>query len=312
MMTPTLSQDDFNRLTVILAARPGFANPTGRYAYVTAMLQGSPRAATLQAGIPLNMANVRSDAVGLVQHLLQFGQDVRGREAITLLVRALLDDMGFGADADFLISLFEKYPLESANAGKPIPILFLTANPTDTARLRLDVEYREVDDALLKARYRERFTLEIRPALRSSDLQESMLRYQPGIVHFSGHGAPDGLIFDNEVDKMHLVDPAAVAELFRIVEPKVQIVVLNACYSAAQAEQIAPHVQCVIGMTQPVGDKAAIQFATAFYRAIGYGASIQAAFDFGINQISLMGLKGAEIPTLICNPACDPSKTKLT
>ncbi len=310
-MNPPLSQDDFNRLTSILAARPNFANPTSRYAFVTAILQGSPRAATLQGGVPLTMANVHTDAVGVVHHLLQFGQDIRGREALTLLVRALIEDMGFGADGDFLIRLFEQYPLESANAGKPIPILFLTANPTDTARLRLDVEYREVDDALLKARYRERFTLEMRPALRASDLQESMLHYQPGIVHFSGHGAPDGLVFEDDAGKMRLVDPAAVAELFRILNPKVRIVVLNACWSAAQAEQIAPHVDCVIGMTQPVGDKAAIQFAAAFYRALGYGATVQAAFDFGLNQINLIGLKGAEIPTLLCKPGCDPAKTTL-
>jgi hypothetical protein len=310
-MNPTLSPDDFNHLTAILAARPGFANPMGRYAYVTALLQGSPRAAALQGGLPLTMANTRADAVSLVHFLLQFGQDVRGREALTLLVRALLDDMGFGTDADFLIGLFEGYPLESAHAGKPIPLLFMTANPTDTARLRLEVEYREVDDALLKARYRERFTLELRPALRASDVQESLLRYQPGIVHFSGHGAEAGLIFEDDAGKLRLIDPAAVADLFRIVTPKVQIVVLNACWSAAQAEQIAPHVQCVIGMTQPVGDRAAIEFAAAFYRALGYGTSVQAAFDFGVNQIALMGLKSADIPTLLCNPACDPAKTKL-
>ncbi len=310
-MNPTLSQEDFNRLTGILAARPGFANPTSRYAYVTAMLQGSPRAATLQGGMPLTMANVHTDAVGVTHHLLQFGQDLRGREALTLLVRTLLQEMGYSADYDFLIGLFGTYPLESANAGKPIPILFLTANPTNTTRLRLDVEYREVDDALLKARYRERFTLELRPALRASDLQESMLRYQPGIVHFSGHGEHDGLIFEDDAGKMRLIDPAAVADLFRILNPKVRIVLLNACWSEAQAEQIAPYVDCVIGMTKPVGDQAAIQFALAFYRALGYGATVQAAFDFGINQIGLMGLKGAEIPVLLCNPACDPAKTTL-
>jgi len=311
-MALTLTPDDFNRIVTVLAGRPGFANPTARYAYVIAMFQPSPRAATLQAGLPFNMANTRTDAVSLVHFLLQFGQDVAGREAITLLVRALLDDMGDGADRDFLVGLFETYPLESAGAGKPIPILFLTANPTDTARLRLDVEQREIDDALLKSRYRERFTLETRPAVRAADLQEAMLRYQPGIVHFSGHGsATEGLIFEDAAGKMQPVRPDAVAELFRTITPKVQVVVLNACYSAAQAEQIAPHVCCVVGMTKAVGDRQAIQFATAFYRALGYGVSLQASFDLGINQIKLMGMSGADIPVLLSNPSCDPSKTKL-
>jgi len=64
-------------------------------------------------------------------------------------------------------------------------------------------------------------------------------------------------------------------------------------------------------MTKAVGDPQAIQFATAFYRALGYGMSLQAAFDLGVNQITLMGMSGADIPVLLSNPSCDPSKTKL-
>lgn len=32
-MNPTLSPDDFNRLTAILAARPGFANPVSLFCH---------------------------------------------------------------------------------------------------------------------------------------------------------------------------------------------------------------------------------------------------------------------------------------
>ena len=62
---------------------------------------------------------------------------------------------------------------------------------------------------------------------------------------------------------------------------------LNACYSEAQAQAIAKHIDCVVGMTTAVGDDAAIDFATAFYRALGYGRDVQTAFDLGTNQIAL-------------------------
>ncbi len=304
-MALTLSPEHFQRLVGVVSARPSFANPITRFPFVTALLQPSPRAAVLHSTLHLSIVSTRSDAVSLVQHLLTFGQDVAGREALTLLVCALLDDVGEGDERDFVVSLFETYPLENPNAGKPITILFITANSTETARLQLDVEQREIDDALLKSRYRERFTLESRPALRSSDLQEALLRYTPSIAHFSGHGADEGLIFADQ-----RVDPAAVAELFRLLTPRVQVVLLNACYSADQAEQMARYVGCVIGMTRAIPDLAAIQFATAFYRALGYGANVQTAYDLGVNQIKLAGLPGATTPILLC-AAGDATTIKL-
>jgi hypothetical protein len=59
-----------------------------------------------------------------------------------------------------------------------IKLLFLAANPTDTDRLRLDEESRD------------QFELKTHWAVRADDLQELLMRYQPDIVHFSGHGNP--------------------------------------------------------------------------------------------------------------------------
>lgn len=69
-----------------------------------------------------------------------------------------------------------------------IKILFLAANPRDTDRLRLDEEVRAIDEALRKADFRDYFELHSHGAVRIEDLQELLLRYQPQIVHFSGHG----------------------------------------------------------------------------------------------------------------------------
>lgn len=305
-MPVNLAPDHFSRIVTILSTRPEFMNPLTRLPFVTEMLTPSPRAVGLLSRLPMSMVNTRADAVSLVNYLVQFGQDIPGRETLTLVIRALLEVTGEGEDRTFLLSLYEEYPLESVSGGKTLTLLFMTANPTATARLRLDEEQREVDDALLKSRYRDRFKLESRHALRVSDLQEALLRYQPGIVHFSGHGAPKGLIFEDDEGNAKPLSPEAAADLFRLLKPQVQIVVLNACFSAIQAEQIAQHVPCVIGMTDEVGDKAAIQFAAAFYRALGYGMNVQVAFDLGINQLALMKLKGMEIPILFC-PTCEPA-----
>jgi hypothetical protein len=276
------------------------------------MLQVSPKASVLLSRLPLTLASPQTDAVSLIQHLIQFGQDIPGRAAVTLLIQVLIEDMGEGADATYLQGLFEAYPLDQSVAKTPVRILFLSANPSDTTRLRLESEYREIDDVLLKSQYRERFSLAIRPALRVTDLQEALLRYQPRVVHFSGHGSETAaLIFENNAGKLMPVNQEAVAELFGALGFHVAIVVLNACYSAAQAEQILPHVDCVIGMSQSIGDPAAIAFSAAFYRALAYGVSIQSAFDLGCNQIRLQGISGASIPVLYGHPSADLRSVRL-
>ena len=72
---------------------------------------------------------------------------------------------------------------------KKITILFLAANPKDTDRLRLDEEVRTIDERLRLAQHRDRFNLEQQWAVRTHDILDAMLRYQPDIVHFSGHGS---------------------------------------------------------------------------------------------------------------------------
>ena len=84
-----------------------------------------------------------------------------------------------------------------------------------------------------------------------------------------------------------------------MLRDNIRCVVLNACYSEQQAQAIAEHIDCVVGMTNAVGDDAAIQFATAFYRALGFGRDVQTAFDLGTNLIGLQGLPDEDIPHLV-------------
>jgi hypothetical protein len=76
-------------------------------------------------------------------------------------------------------------------------------------------------------------------------------------------------------------------------------VVLNACYSEGQAQAIAEHTDCVVGMSDAIGDQAAIRFAASFYQALGYGRDVKTAFDLGCNQIDLEHLGDKDVPQLL-------------
>ena len=197
-------------------------------------------------------------------------------------------------------------PARPAAAPK-IKILFLAANPTDTARLRLGDEVRAIDQSLQLARYRDAFDLEQAHAVRVADLQGLLMRHQPHIVHFSGHGAESGeILFQDDAGRAYPVPPPALADVFLLLKDNVRCVVLNACFSQTQAEAIAQHIDCVVGMSEEIGDTDARAFAAAFYEALAYGRSVRTAFDLGRNRIDLYGLKDEDVPQLLA-PNSDPA-----
>ncbi|NES21587.1 MAG: CHAT domain-containing protein [Symploca sp. SIO3E6] len=191
-------------------------------------------------------------------------------------------------------------------------ILILAANPRDTVPLRLDEEVREIDGVLRQAGRRDEFELKQQWAVRPRDLQKAMLDFNPAIVHFSGHGTGEqGLALEDGEGNIQLVDAEALAGLFKLFASQVECVMLNACYSEVQAEAIAQYISYVIGMNQPIGDKAAIEFAVGFYNALGAGRSYQDAFEFGCNRIQLAGIAEYQTPVLQHNPNVTASAARL-
>ncbi len=179
-----------------------------------------------------------------------------------------------------------------------ISILFLAAEPADAARLRLGEELREIQ--LQLARPRTLFKLEPRMSVRPTDISQAMLDVQPQIVHFCGHGTATGMLcFENQVGETHPIQPDALAALFEQFAHQVNCVLLNACYSEAQAKAIAKHIEYVIGMNQAIGDRAAIAFAVGFYQALGAGRTVEDAYKLGCVQIRLQGIPEHLTPVLI-------------
>src|SRR5512132_3116918 len=75
-------------------------------------------------------------------------------------------------------------------------ILILAANPSDTVRLRLDHEYRDIEETLRKSQLRDSIHVKYAPAARPEDLQQQMLDFKPHIVQFSGHGYEGGVVVE--------------------------------------------------------------------------------------------------------------------
>jgi CHAT domain len=178
-------------------------------------------------------------------------------------------------------------------------ILILTANPIGTSPLRLDQEVRDIREGLRRASQGAQFAIEQQWAVRPIDVRRAMLDVKPQIVHFSGHGAATGeLALENRDGTVQFVSPAALAGLFELFTDKMECVVLNACYSEIQADAIVQHIPYVVGMGQEINDDAAIEFAVAFYDALGAGEPVEFAYRYACNAIQMAGIAGHLIPVL--------------
>jgi hypothetical protein len=214
---------------------------------------------------------------------------------------------------------------------RKIKVLFLAANPESTRPLTLGEEVRRIEEEIQASSFRDALEFISKWAVRPEDLQRALLAHRPQVLHFSGHGNRDGeLILERGSERTspgsarHLVidapseailsgsvGKAALFRLIRALEGELRVVLLNACFSVAQAKELAECVDCSIGMSAAIGDRAAIVFAGAFYRAIGYGRSVQTAFDLGVNAMQLLGIPEDATPRLFTRDGREASKIVL-
>jgi hypothetical protein len=165
----------------------------------------------------------------------------------------------------------------------------------------LDEEAREIQEKIRKAEYRDSMEFITHWAARPDDLLQFLNQYKPDVVHFSGHGSDtEEIILLDKDGKPKPVSKAALVSLFRNFKKSTQVAVLNACFSQAQAESIAEEIDCAIGMTRAISDDAAIVFAGSFYRAIGFGHSVEEAFEQGKTALLAEGIPEETIPALMC------------
>jgi CHAT domain-containing protein len=167
-------------------------------------------------------------------------------------------------------------------------ILILSANPWRTGRILVAEEAREIFERLQEGPYRGKFELHNHNAVRPIDLQRLLLTYEPHIVHFSGHGSrKQRIVLNGTHGRAQAVDQQGLTDVFALYNKHVRLVLLNACFTKAQARSIAEVVDYSIGAARPIGDRVSVVFAGAFYRALGFGKSVRDAFKSARAELAL-------------------------
>ena len=194
----------------------------------------------------------------------------------------------------------------------PQTILFLAANPSSEARLNLRTEYSIISGEL---EGKTGYTFRSKFAVSKIEMNEEIDDLKPAIVHFAGHGTAmdevklalekegivltddTGLIFHND-DKngsevLNAQESERIFNGLKNLVPNLEIVLLNACYSEAQARAISKNNIYTIGTSNKIKDDTAIAFAKGFYRKYAKTNDIKASIHFGIIQANTT-MKGAE------------------
>lgn len=183
--------------------------------------------------------------------------------------------------------------------------------------LRITREHSRIREAVVAAKYRDRVEIEPRLSATTRDLQEGIARFRPHIVHFSGHGDKNLLVFEDDRDDFHdegedveVTGDAFVAACGATDTPPT-LVVVNACRSKATADAlVASFAPLAIGMTDAIDDIDALRYAGALYSHIVNGHSIGTAHHAGIAAVQLHGGR-FDLPYLAARAEIEPANVRL-
>lgn len=185
--------------------------------------------------------------------------------------------------------------LADEQADEKKAILFLTANPKNlnSPPLQAEKQMREIRDELSRSPGRNRFQLIFEPAVKIKTITRAMLTHKPYIVHFSCHGASEGIYVEDDYGDFILFPTFGIDRLFKTTSNHVKGVLFNSINTNTHAELISQHGIYAIGMADQMGptlqnsfDEAAKSFAIGFYQCLSNDDSLEDAFNYGMINIS--------------------------
>lgn len=192
----------------------------------------------------------------------------------------------------------------ASSRGKMLRIAYLVTNPDPTATLNTLQEAKHVAKVVSASPLAKK--IDVRPFLAPSfdDLIDALNQFKPHVVHFSGHGGEETLLFDNE----HIgeiggtaLDFDTVSELLSAVDFKPKGLVLMACDTVIGAIKFLKDVEFVVAMADSIEDDAASSFAVRFYNSISSGVTLETAVRQGRVSMKAKSYADADLPTLLTN-----------
>lgn len=181
-------------------------------------------------------------------------------------------------------------------------IALLVTNPDRRASLQTAIEARDIEEGIRLGGRAGEVDLKLVLAPTLNTLLDMLNSYDPGVIHFSGHGGGQTLLFDNEHagdDGGTVLDFDMVARVVAATSVKPKLLVLAACDTVEGAERFLDVVPAVIAMADSIADDAACDFSKRFYQSLSAGQTIENSLTQAKLLLEHKGYKDADLPTLV-------------
>jgi hypothetical protein len=199
----------------------------------------------------------------------------------------------------------------SATPQFPIRVLFVAAAPVDQDELDHNEEGMSILEQAFKGIAADGLTFQILRKATPQGLRSRMASFRPNVLFFSGHGFHDRIVLQDDVGASSTVEATALAELVRVFQPEIRLVILNSCSSDRIASHLVDVVDFAIGMSGEVCDVTAMAFAEGFFDGLANGVTVQQAFDLGRANCKLAKAPFPDMPCLHVRPGSDASTVVL-
>ncbi|HEV7506927.1 MAG TPA: SUMF1/EgtB/PvdO family nonheme iron enzyme [Thermoanaerobaculia bacterium] len=178
----------------------------------------------------------------------------------------------------------------------PLRLLLITASPRGFAGLDIEQELAGLESTLAPLRKNRRIeVLSLRGAGRAS-LREH-LRQTCHVLHFIGHGEGGALLLESPDGGADRVTGEELSLILR-VQPRLRLVVLNACEGARGGDPSNPlasvaqalvkaRIPAVVAMQFAISDHAALSFSRYFYDAIAAREPVDRAISEARNAMAV-------------------------
>ncbi|MGW4064350.1 CHAT domain-containing protein [Amycolatopsis sp. NPDC004747] len=244
----------------------------------------APNARSLLMGIGYQQAQIpefHSAATFWPPVILRLSNGIVENGTARLLTAAAKDHPGNTQ----LSALLGQAGAPAASAPERTSVLCLFADPVRTSKIRIDREARLmglIDD-------QGRIDVTMRHAVRVTDIIRAIVRERPRILHFAGHGTIDGdLLFEDDRGGAAFVGLDRLAQaIIAVTDGPLDCVVLNSCFTGANAEAFRGATRAVAGSVTAVKDDCAMAFARGFYTAINEGLPVAKAYRAGRAEAGL-------------------------
>ena len=178
-------------------------------------------------------------------------------------------------------------PPDIALAG-PLKILVVIGAPdeesTHAAVLDIEREIHNIMDAVEEARMMDRAQVRVLEVGHPEEIGKALQQDAYHIIHISCHGMPGALELEDDEGRPVRVTAQELLDPIRATFRPIPMVFLNSCHggvtnpetTASMAEDLLQAgIPCVLAMQTSVSDTYATQLASAFYKHLSRGESVQ-------------------------------------